>query len=99
MGGRRAVLVSNLDRRTLFGAIASCVRRVVPHDYTSVAVYDAERDGFDMRALEFAGKGLIKENMFVPVEGSPAGLAFTAREPRRFERAELAMLRSEIAGK
>src|SRR6266446_1786279 len=91
-------LVSNLDRRTLFGEIASCLRRVVPHDYTSVAVYDAERGGFDMRALEFAGKGLIKENMFVPVEGSPAGLAFTAREPRRFERAELAMLRSEIAG-
>ena len=91
-------LVSNLDRRTLFGEIASCLRRVVPHDYTSVAVYDAERGGFDMRALEFAGKGLIKENMFVPVEGSPAGLAFTAREPRRFERTDLAMLRSEIAG-
>ncbi len=103
-------LVSNLDRRTLdsvtptptgrriFGAIVSCLRRVVPHDYTSVAVYDAERDGFEMRALEFAGKGLIKETMFVPVEGSPAGVAFTAREPRRFERAELAMLRSEIAG-
>src|SRR5882724_2543184 len=91
-------LVSNLDRRTLFGEIASCLRRVVPHDYTSVAVYDAEPGGFDMRALEFAGKGLIKENMFVPVEGSPAGLAFTAREPRRFERTDLAMLRSEIAG-
>ena len=91
-------LVSNLDRRTLFGEIASCLRRVVPHDYTSVAVYDAERDGFEMRALEFAGKGLIKENMFVPVEGSPAGVAFTSREPRRFERAELAVLRSEIAG-
>jgi formate hydrogenlyase transcriptional activator len=91
-------LVSNLDRRALFGAIVSCLRRVVPHDYTSVAVYDAERDGFDMRALAFAGKGLIKEHMFVPVEGSPAGIAFTAREPRRFERVELVVLRSEIAG-
>ena len=91
-------LVSNLDKHALFSAIASCLRRVLPHDYTSVAVYDAERDGFDMRALEFMGKGLIKDNMFVPVEGSPAGVAFTAREPRRFERAELAVLRSEIAG-
>jgi formate hydrogenlyase transcriptional activator len=36
--------------------------------------------------------------MFVPVEGSPAGIAFTAREPRRFERVELVVLRSEIAG-
>jgi len=67
----------------------------VPHDYTSVALYDAERGGFAMRALEFAGKGLIKDDMFVPVEGSPAGVAFTAGEPRRFERAELAVLRSE----
>src|SRR5882724_10300439 len=91
-------LVSTLDRRALFGAIVSCLRRVVPHDYTSVAVYDAERDGFDMRALAFAGKGLIKADMFVPVEGSPAGVAFTAGEPRRFERAELAVLRSEVAG-
>jgi len=91
-------LVSNLDRRALFGAIVSCLRRVVPHDYTSVAVYDAERDGFNMRALEFVGKGLIKDNMFVPVEGSPAGVAFMAHEPRRFERAQLAVLRSEIAG-
>jgi len=40
-----------------------------------------------MWAIEFAGKGLIKEHMFVPVEGSPAGGAFTADEPKRFERA------------
>jgi len=91
-------LVSNLDRHALFSTIASCLRRVLPHDYTSVAVYDAERDGFNMRALEFVGKGLIKDNMFVPVEGSPAGVAFMAHEPRRFERAQLAVLRSEIAG-
>src|SRR6266852_2308583 len=101
-------LVSNLDRRTLasvtatptgrriFGAIASCLRRVVPHDYTSVAVYDAARNGFELRALEFAGKGLIKEHMFVPVEGSPAGVAFTAGEPKRFERADLAALESDV---
>src|SRR2546428_6029078 len=76
-------LVSNLEPRALFSAIASCLRRVVSHDYTSLAVYDTERNAFDMWALEFAGKGLIKEHMFVPVEGSPAGAAFTAGEPVR----------------
>src|SRR5262249_9911610 len=33
-------LVSNLDRRALFSAIAACLRRVVAHDYTSLAVPD-----------------------------------------------------------
>src|SRR5205809_3190165 len=89
-------LVSNLEPRALFSAIATCLRRVVAHDYTSLAVYDRERNAFDMWALEFAGKGLIKEHMFVPVEGSPAGKAFTAGEPARFERADLAALDSDV---
>jgi formate hydrogenlyase transcriptional activator len=90
-------LVSNLDRRALFSAIATCLRRVVSHEYTSLAVYDAGRNAFDMSAIEFAGKGLIREHMFVPVEGSPAGAAFTAGAPRRFERADLAALDSEVS--
>src|SRR5213596_239989 len=89
-------LVSNLEPRALFSAIATCLRRVVAHDYTSLAVYDRERNAFDMWALEFAGKGLIKEHMFVPVEGSPAGKAFTAGEPARFRRADLAALVSDV---
>src|SRR5881296_1646062 len=89
-------LVSNLEPRALFSAIATCLRRVVAHDYTSLAVYDGERNAFDMWALEFAGKGLIKEHMFVPVEGSPAGKAFTAGEPARFERADLVAFESEV---
>src|SRR5438094_1149887 len=89
-------LVSNLEPRALFSAIATCLRRVVAHDYTSLAVYDGERNAFDMWALEFAGKGLIKEHMFVPVEGAPAGKAFRAGRPARFERADLAALESDV---
>src|SRR5436309_2830108 len=89
-------LVSNLDRRALFSAISACLRRVVSHDYTSLAVYDADRKAFDMWAIEFEGKGLIKEHMLVPVAGSPAGVAFTTGEPRRFERADLMAFESEV---
>src|SRR5207247_10075264 len=74
-------LVSNLDRRALFSAISNCLRRVVAHDYTSLAVYNGERTAFGMWAIEFAGKGVTREAMFVPVEGSPAGRAFTTGEP------------------
>jgi formate hydrogenlyase transcriptional activator len=91
-------LVSNLEPRALFSAISTCLRRVVAHDYTSLAVYDAERNAFDMWAIEFAGKGLIKERMFVPLEGSPAGKAFTTGEPARFGGADLAALESDVAG-
>ncbi len=90
-------LVSNLDRPALFSAIATCMRRVVAHDYTSVSVHDAASDAFDMWALEFAGKGLIREHMSVAVDGSPAGAAFRAGRPRQFDRAGLEALPGEIA--
>src|SRR5262249_3139953 len=81
----------------LFSAICSCLRRVVAHDYTSVTVYDEKRNAFDLWAIEFAGKGLIREHMFIPMEGSPAGAAFSAGRPMRFERAAREAMHSEVA--
>src|SRR5262245_15930044 len=83
---------TNLESRPLFTAIAKCLRRVIAHDYTSLGVYDAERNAFEMTALEFVGKGLIKEHMPVPVEGAPAGRAITTGAPARFDRAGLEAL-------
>src|SRR5438128_5854509 len=90
-------LVSNLEPRALFSAIATCLRRVVSHDYTSLAVYDATRNAFDMSAIEFAGKGFVKEHMSVPLDGSPAGTAFAAGRPVRLQRADLEGLSAEVA--
>jgi len=90
-------LVSNLEPRTLFSAIASCLRRVVAHDYITLAVHDPEREMFNLWALEFAGKGLIKEGMATPVEPSPAGYAFTGGKPVRFTRADLAQMTGSFA--
>jgi formate hydrogenlyase transcriptional activator len=90
-------LVSNLERRALFSAISACLRRVVAHEYTSLAVYDSTKNAFDMWAIEFAGKGLIKEHMLVAVDGSPAGRAFTTGAPARFGHTDLAALDSEVA--
>jgi formate hydrogenlyase transcriptional activator len=90
-------LVAERDPRVLFGAIARCMRRVVAHDYTSLAVYDAGRRVFDMWAIEFAGKGLVKEHMLVPLDGSPAGTAFKAGRAVCFGRADLAALDADVA--
>src|SRR5262249_52483497 len=78
--------------RTLFGAISAHLRRVVAHDYTGLAVYQPEQRTFDMWAIEFTGKGLIREHMTVQVEGSPAGVALETRRAVRFDRAELEKL-------
>src|SRR5437660_270358 len=82
--GVNNALVSSLEHRALFSAIVSCLRRVVAHDYTSVAVHDPERGTCDLRALEFAGKGLIKEGTSKPLDASPAMAAFAAGKPMRF---------------
>jgi formate hydrogenlyase transcriptional activator len=83
-------LVSNLEPRALFSAIAAHLRRVVAHDYTSVALYQPDRHELDMWAIEFAGKGLIREHMAIQVDGTPAGAAFTAGKAMRFDAAALA---------
>src|SRR5262249_16317506 len=85
-------LVASLDPRALFGAISAHLRRVVAHDYTSLAVASPDQQTFDMWAIEFAGKGLVREHMSVPVEGSPAGMALTTGRAVRLDRADLERL-------
>jgi formate hydrogenlyase transcriptional activator len=73
------------------------LRRAVAHDYMALAVYDAGRDGFDLWALEFSGKGLHKEHMFIPRDGSASRVAFEAGKPVCFDAQDLAALPGEAA--
>jgi formate hydrogenlyase transcriptional activator len=71
-------VVSRLEFRELFAAISSCLRKVIPHDYTSLALYESDKDGFLVYALDFpGGKGFIKEGMRASLD-TPAGEAFRA---------------------
>jgi len=89
-------LASIVDRRALFSAISACLRRVVAHEYTSLAVYDEAHNALDVWAIEFAVKGLIREHTRVSIEGSPAGAAFAAGRPMRFSRPQLDVMTAEI---
>src|SRR5205814_527441 len=105
---QQPVVVPSIDRETRFSSVTELLRAEGMKSFCAIpltsplrrlgALHFAshEEDAFDMWAIEFAGKGLIKEHMLVPVEGSPAGVAFTAGEPKRFERADLAALESEV---
>ena len=90
-------LVSTLDLRQLFQAIASSLRRVLHHEYTSLALLDPKTNRLRVRALDFSGgQGLIHEEMSVPLDKSPAGHAFAARLPQRYAREDLEGFDTEI---
>jgi formate hydrogenlyase transcriptional activator len=75
-------MVSKLDLRSLLNAISASLRRVIHHEYTSLALYEEDKNRMRMLALDFPqGKGLIHEEMLVPLEGSIAGSAFRTRRP------------------
>src|SRR5262249_42594547 len=67
--------------------IATSLRRVVPHEFTALAIYDEGRNGFEIRAVAFEGPGPIREGTFIPMsDDSPAGIAFRTGKPTRLSR-------------
>jgi formate hydrogenlyase transcriptional activator len=75
-------LVSNLNFRELLSAISACLRRVMPHDVAGLALYDPTTNKLRVTALEFpADENYFIENEIIDLEGTPAGLAFTTRQP------------------
>jgi formate hydrogenlyase transcriptional activator len=75
-------LVSHLDLHELLRAISDALGRLIQHDYSSLCLYDEGAREFRVHALEFAtGRGLIREEVVFKAEGSPAGEAFSKRQP------------------
>jgi len=89
-----SVLISNLDNRKLLVAISKGIQQVVPHDCAELAIHD--RDGNVLRAhfLE-SGEQQESRETVLPMEGSAAGAAFTAREPVLLARFEGQRFKSE----
>ena len=75
------VIVSNLDLRDLFTAIAAGLRRVMQHEYISLALHDAERNVLSLYALDFPeSKGFFQEDTTIPLDhGTPPARAFLTR--------------------
>jgi len=75
-------LVSTLDLRSLLSAISACLRRVMNHDYASLALYEPAAQQIRLQALDFPqGKGLLQEEMIFPIEGTPSGEVIVTRKP------------------
>jgi formate hydrogenlyase transcriptional activator len=75
-------LTVHLDLRDLFTAISASIRRLIPHDYAALSLYDPELRQFRLHALDFpGGHGLIREEIIIAVQGSPHGKVFTTIQP------------------
>lgn len=80
-------IVSTLEPPGLFAAITTSLRRVLRHEFGQLYLYDPDVGQLRTRALHFPnGKGLVREGMLVPIEGTPAGWVFTNHQPMRMDR-------------
>ena len=83
-------VVSKLDLHALLNAISASLRRVIHHEYTSLALYDPVKNEMRVLALDFPlGKGLMREDLIVTLDGSMAGKAFRTRQTLVLDRTAL----------
>ena len=76
------VLVSELDVRELFPSITACLRRVMPSEYSSLALMDKSTGLLKNYALVFEGNPeIIPQGTVGSPEGTPAGQAVETRRP------------------
>ena len=92
------LLVSKLDIRELLTGISASLNRVKPHDYANVALKDPETSQLRVLALAVPyDDDPIYHGTLLPVEGSPAGLAFRSGKPLVLDRFDGANFLPETA--
>ncbi len=62
-------------------SLTACAARS-KHDFAGLALYDAESNHLRVHALDFpVDQKFYEKGHTIPLEGTPAGLAFTSRKP------------------
>ena len=90
-------VVSTLDLAGLFRAISGSLRRVMHHEYISLALFDPATRKLRTVALDLPqGTGLVQEEISAALENTPAGPAFSNRSPLCFSREDLERCDSAI---
>jgi formate hydrogenlyase transcriptional activator len=75
-------LVSELDIRELFPSITACLRRVVPGEYSSLALLEPGAGQLRAHALVFEGNPeIIPQGAAAPIDEVPGGQAVETRRP------------------
>jgi formate hydrogenlyase transcriptional activator len=88
-------VVSCLDSRQLFQAMAAALRRTFGLDYASLLIHDPEANVLRLQVLDFPeGVGAIRQDAVASLDG-PAGSVFRTREARKFTLEEIFALSPE----
>jgi formate hydrogenlyase transcriptional activator len=91
------VLVTTRELPELFRGIVATIERVIQLDYTSLALLDPSTGLLKIFALDFPGhQQLIKQEVVIPRDASPAGHAIATGKPLLARGAELDRYPSEI---
>ena len=91
-------VISKLNLRELFDAITTSLHRVMQFGYISLALYDPESKQLRIHVLDFPqGRGLMHEDILVPLETAPAGVAFTSQKPVLVRSIDTERFPSEVA--
>jgi formate hydrogenlyase transcriptional activator len=91
------VLVTSRELPEVFRGIVSTLKRVIHHDYTSLALLDPISGLLKIHALDFPGhQGLFKQEITIPRDVSPAGHAISTGQPLLARGAEMDRYPSEI---
>jgi formate hydrogenlyase transcriptional activator len=91
------VLVTSRELPELFRGIISTLKRVIQHDYTSLALLDPSSGLLKIHALDFPGHpGLLKQEITISRDVSPSGQAISTGQPLLLRGAELDRYSSEV---
>jgi formate hydrogenlyase transcriptional activator len=91
-------VISKLDLRELFAAVTACLHQIMQFAYISLALYDQENNQLRIHALDFPqGRGLMHEDILVPLETAPSGMAFISRQPVLVRSIDTERFPSEVA--
>jgi formate hydrogenlyase transcriptional activator len=86
-------VVSHLELSAVFTAVSDCLRKVIPHDSSSLVLYDQETRRYRVHVLNFSkNESFIEEGQVESDCKTPAGIAITTRKPAIFSEHDLERL-------
>ena len=92
-------VVSKLELGNLFATMVTSLRRVIPHEATSLYFYNSDAKNFRRQVLNFpSGKGLLGGSQSIALDDTPAGEAFRSRQTVCWQETDLHQFHSDTAG-
>ena len=74
-------VVTQLDLAGVLHATSHSMRKVIPHDFASITLYDPETRQLRLHSFDLRYTSDLEEGALFPLEGSPEGLAYTTQRP------------------